>query len=141
MTSNILVPLDGSRQAEKALEYAIDQFPDADLTLIHALDLGDSAVSIGIAVDLHDRVQEAASERADAIFDDAREVAEAAGYEGELDTIVEDGRPARAIVKHAADFDQVVMGSHGREGPTQILLGSVAENVVRRAPVPVVVVR
>lgn len=141
MISNILVPLDGSQQAEQALEYAIEEFPDAELTLLHVLDIGDAGVSIGIAVDLHDRVREASRERASAIFEDAREVAASAGYEGELDTIVEEGRPSRAIVRHAADFDQIVMGSHGREGPAQILLGSVTETVVRRSPVPVVVVR
>jgi nucleotide-binding universal stress UspA family protein len=39
------------------------------------------------------------------------------------------------------DVDHVVLGSHGRKGLTRVLLGSVAEAVVRRSPVPVTVVR
>jgi len=53
------------------------------------------------------------------------------------------GRPATEIVECAAerDTDQIVMGSHGRDGAARLLLGSVSETVVRRSPVPVTVVR
>jgi len=53
------------------------------------------------------------------------------------------GRPARAIEECAeeAAVDHVVIGSHGRDGIARILLGSVAETVVRRSPVPVTAVR
>jgi len=53
------------------------------------------------------------------------------------------GRPTKVIVEYADDhdIDQIVMGSHGRSGMSRILLGSVAEIVVRRASVPVTVVR
>jgi nucleotide-binding universal stress UspA family protein len=53
------------------------------------------------------------------------------------------GKPARAIVEYADDhdIDQIVMGSHGRSGVTRILLGSVAESVVRDSTVPVTVAR
>jgi nucleotide-binding universal stress UspA family protein len=57
--------------------------------------------------------------------------------------VTEIGRPSRAIVEYAEehDIDHIVMGSHGRSGVTRILLGSVAETVVRRSPVPVTIVR
>jgi nucleotide-binding universal stress UspA family protein len=57
-------------------------------------------------------------------------------------TIV-DGSPAPRIVEHAEqiDCDLVVMGSLGRSGVDRLLLGSVAERVVRSAPVPVLTVR
>ena len=53
------------------------------------------------------------------------------------------GRPADAIVDVARDWsaDLIVVGSHGRSGVGRVLLGSVAESVVRRAPCPVLVVR
>jgi nucleotide-binding universal stress UspA family protein len=53
------------------------------------------------------------------------------------------GSPTREILSYADrnDIDQIVIGSHGRSGVTRVLLGSVAEAVVRRAPVPVTVVR
>lgn len=53
------------------------------------------------------------------------------------------GTPAKAIEKFARDHDisMIVMGTHGRCGLTRVLMGSVAEAVVRRAPCPVVTVR
>jgi nucleotide-binding universal stress UspA family protein len=53
------------------------------------------------------------------------------------------GTPAATIVKFAEDhpIDLIVMGTHGRTGLEHLMLGSVAEKVVRRAPCPVLVVR
>jgi nucleotide-binding universal stress UspA family protein len=61
----------------------------------------------------------------------------------EVETDMVRGRPDRAIVKRAGngEFDLVIIGSHGRDGVARVLLGSVAEKVVRRSPVPVLVVR
>ncbi|MCL6500016.1 MAG: universal stress protein [Firmicutes bacterium] len=56
--------------------------------------------------------------------------------------VVPDGPVAQAIVDAAERFgaDLIVMGTHGRTGLQRVLLGSVAEGVLRRSPVPVVVV-
>jgi len=53
------------------------------------------------------------------------------------------GTPAQEILEYVErnPIDHVVIGSHGRSGVARILLGSVAEVVVRRSPVPVTVVR
>ena len=53
------------------------------------------------------------------------------------------GKPAREVVSFAEENDvsEVVVGSHGREGASRVLLGNVAEKIVRRAPVTVIVVR
>jgi universal stress protein A len=53
------------------------------------------------------------------------------------------GKPATQIVQLAVDFDAdvVIVGTHGRKGITRLVLGSVAEQVVRHAPCPVLVVR
>ena len=56
-------------------------------------------------------------------------------------TIVDDRSPVDAIMKASADADLVVMGTHGRRGPSRWWLGSVAERVVRESRVPVLVVR
>ncbi len=52
-------------------------------------------------------------------------------------------RPAEAIVHYAAEhrIDLIIMGTHGREGFAHLLMGSVAETVVRSAPCPVLIVR
>lgn len=141
MTDRILVPLDGSERAYEALEYAITEHPDAEFTLLHALEFQEASYVEGPVVVMDEGVKEAAENRAEQIFEEAHELADGLGYEGELETVVEEGKPTRAIVDHADDFDAVVMGSYGREGVGQKLLGSVAETVVRRAPVPVTVVR
>jgi nucleotide-binding universal stress UspA family protein len=53
------------------------------------------------------------------------------------------GSPAHAIVEYAKSVhaDMIVMGTHGRDGVSRLLMGSVAEHVVRHAPCPVLVVR
>jgi nucleotide-binding universal stress UspA family protein len=61
----------------------------------------------------------------------------------DIETDMLRGRPDRAIVQRAGEgeYDLIVIGSHGRDGVARVLLGSVAEKVVRRSPVPVLVVR
>jgi nucleotide-binding universal stress UspA family protein len=84
---------------------------------------------------------EESKENAEQVFEDAQDVADE--YDVRLTTETELGRPSQVIVEYAKenDVDQIIMGSHGRSGVTRILLGSVAETVVRRSPVPVTVVR
>ncbi|MCG7844209.1 MAG: universal stress protein, partial [Methanomassiliicoccales archaeon] len=65
--------------------------------------------------------------------------AEAMGVK--LTTRVEEGSPSRKIVDLSAEHDLVVMGTLGRTGFSKLLLGSVAERVVRFAKCPVLVIR
>lgn len=55
--------------------------------------------------------------------------------------VVADGRPVDMILDHAADADLLVLGTHGRRGPSRWWLGSVAERIVRAADMPVLVTR
>ena len=67
--------------------------------------------------------------------------AHAAGATAE--SLVVEGTPADALLEVAAErgADLIAIGTHGRRGLRRLLVGSVAESVVRRSPVPVVVVR
>lgn len=56
-------------------------------------------------------------------------------------TIIEEGSPARKIVDASKNYDLIVMGTLGRTGISKLLLGSVAERVVRYAQCPVMVIR
>jgi nucleotide-binding universal stress UspA family protein len=141
MAENLLVPLDGSEKAYDALAYAVDNHPEAEITVIHALDLNRSTAAAGSGITMDQGIREAAESRAEEIFAEAAELASDQGYEGDLSTVVEDGTPKQVIVEHATDFDAVVMGSYGPEGIGQKVLGSVAETVVRRSPVSVMVVK
>ncbi|UPV74953.1 universal stress protein [Halorussus limi] len=142
MTKRILVPVDGSSQSDDALEYALEEFADDDITLLHVIDPIDAGYSapVGIPGGSEEWYEEAKAD-SEAMFDEARAVADEYGVT--LDSATEMGRPSQTIVEYAEDegFDQIVMGSHGRSGVSRILLGSVAETVVRRASMPVTVVR
>lgn len=149
----VLVPHDGSDLADAALDHALDQFDDETVRVLTVIDPAD-AETLGAApppgVPYESPVglpgageewYERAEERAEEICEDARE--RAADADVPVETTIETGRPSRVIVDAAEeeDVEQVVMGSHGRSGVTRILLGSVAETVMRRAPCPVTVVR
>jgi nucleotide-binding universal stress UspA family protein len=58
-----------------------------------------------------------------------------------FEAVVQDGPPEDAIIRAAGTFDLVVLGTHGRRGPSRWWLGSVAEAVVRAAAAPVLVTR
>jgi nucleotide-binding universal stress UspA family protein len=138
----ILVPFDGSPLSRRALERAVTMHPDARVTVLYVIDpvyavYEAEARGPTAAGEWHDRM----TEEAEAICAEAREQAEERGCE--VESAVETGRPARAILSYVDehDVDHVIMGSHGREGVSRLVLGSVAEQVMRQSPVPVTVVR
>lgn len=142
MTKRLLVPVDGSDPADAALSFALDEYPDADITALSVVDPTDVGYgSIEAAPSTFERLQRSVEERTDRVLDDAEATAAERGVTVRKERVV--GMPSRAIVEWAEDndVDAIVIGSHGREGVSRVLLGSVAEAVVRRSPVPVTVVR
>ncbi|AGB30709.1 UspA domain-containing protein [Natrinema pellirubrum DSM 15624] len=144
MADNVLVAVDDSNQSTEALEFACREYPEATITAIHVLDPGDFYAVTGVegtAMANYDEIQDHHEERAENILETAREQADDHGLEIETDHVV--GGVSRSIVDYAAehDMDHIVIGSHGRTGASRILLGSVAETVARRSPVPVTIVR
>ncbi|SDQ57336.1 universal stress protein [Natronobacterium texcoconense] len=137
----VLVPIDDSEPARKAIAHATKSYPDADLSLVHVINPSTAMYGDG-AVYAYDSLIDARREAADKLFEEAREIAAEHGHD-DIDTETIVGRPAHEIVTAAEEenADLVVIGSHGRSGASRVLLGSVAETVVRRAPVPVTVVR
>lgn len=142
MTRRFLVPTDGSEQARRAFEHAVELFPAAEITALHVVDpvqagYGGAADDAGHASGW----RETEGTDAEATFEAVRDIAADAGVT--LNTRIVEGRPAEAIVAFAEEdgFDGIVMGSRGRSGVSRVLLGSVADTVVRRSPVPVTVVR
>jgi nucleotide-binding universal stress UspA family protein len=140
MPDNVLVALDGSPLAERALTYALETFPNATITTIYVINPIDSVIDVEagglpVAEDWYDTAQERATE----IHTTATDLA--ADHDIVLATVTQVGKPAREILDYAADngIDQIVMGSHGRSGLDRTLLGSVAETVTRRAQIPVTI--
>lgn len=136
----VLVAYDGSEPARKAVEYAIDEHSDHEIVLLRVVELAGGSTSAGINL-----AKEKLRTRRETVQKEAKEelkaLIERDDVDIELDTVI--GRPDREIIAYAEeyDIDHIIVGSHGRAGVSRVLLGSVAERVVRRAPVPVTVVR
>ena len=79
------------------------------------------------------------NEGADDAVEQVRKKGEAMGVP--VRTMVKEGRPGEEIIKASGYHDLIVMGTLGRTGVRHLLLGSVAEKVVRHAACPVLVVR
>jgi nucleotide-binding universal stress UspA family protein len=144
MSKHVLVPYDDSPLSERALEHALAEHGDAEITLLHVLDFVEAGYSAPVETTLPgywEEWYENAQEAAEALFEEARATAEAEDVTLGTETLV--GQPARSIVEYVENepVDHVVMGSHGRSGISRLLVGSVAEKVLRRAPCPVTVVR
>jgi nucleotide-binding universal stress UspA family protein len=143
MSKRILVPVDGSDQAADALAFVVEEFPDATVVLLHVVNPAEAGYSAQASVpSFSEEWFEDQKASAEHLFDEFEEDAYEAGTT-DVERVLEVGRPTQTIVEYAEDndIDQIVMGSHGRSGVSRILLGSVAELVVRRATVPVTVVR
>ncbi len=148
MYKHILVAIDDSQTSRKALDEAVAlaKLHGARLEIAHAVD-----ESVVRAYDSHGAVL-ANAEQFDkallaagaALLDEAVETARAAGLEParrllSADDEHADDQIAAAVQKSGADL--LVVGSHGRRGVRRLLLGSVAENLLRKVTVSVLIVR
>jgi len=139
MTLRVLVPVDDSEMAEHALRHALELHPDAEITVMHVVGEPSGMMGRVTQLALADDIEAAAEQLAADVFERAEAVA--AEYDVEVDTAVELGHPARAIVNRASEFDLVVIGSHGGSLADRLFVGDVARRVFRRSPVAVTVVR
>ena len=141
-TQRFLVPLDFSEYANQALDYAIHLASKlgARLTLLHIVQpLALGGVDMGVTLP-YTYMQDLEAEIMRSMNDYLERVT-AAGLEGEI--VVVHGVPFHEIIATAKSqqADLIVMGTHGRTGFQHVLLGSVAEKVVRLAPCPVLIAR
>jgi nucleotide-binding universal stress UspA family protein len=149
MFKRILIPVDGSDTSNKALVAGLSMAREtsASVRLLHALNemayLGGMAPDGTWSGDLVGMARESGAK----ILADATAIAQSAGVElsPTSQVLLEDpGKRLGEAVAEAAKLwgaDLVVVGSHGRRGLGRVLLGSGAEQILRLAPVPVLVVR
>jgi nucleotide-binding universal stress UspA family protein len=134
---DVLIPTDGSPPATDAVEHGLRLAASLDAT-VHGVSVVDES-----AFGPDDHVLSAGRE---AVAENALDDLAAAATEHGVSTVerhVERGAPVEAIVDQirTSGAHAVVMGTTGRRGTERVLLGSVAEQTVRSAPVPVVTVR
>jgi len=139
MYDRVLVPTDGSTASEGAIDHAIGLAKQygATLYVLYVVDAGTYSSLEAAAEAVADELRAEGTEVVEAI-------AERAGDAGvTAETAIETGVVHQTIVDYvdAMDIDLVVMGTHGRTGVDRVLLGSVAEKVIRTADAPVMTVR
>ena len=137
--NRILIPTDGSEYTKAAIEKGIHlaKLSNAKVTAMYVVDQT-SFVNFPMdstIVNVYSLLEKEGN--------DALEYVKAKGIEEGVDvtTKMDEGSPVKKIVEASKDHDLVVMGTLGRTGMSKLLLGSVAERVVRHAHCPVLVVR
>lgn len=137
--TRILVAVDGSAMADRALAVAVDMARGrhAALGVVHVVDAGragDAERGLLAAEILEDRRREAI-----AIL---RRAAERAAESVAAADLLHEGDPAEEILAAAKSWnaDLIVVASHGRSGLARLVMGSVAERVVRDSTLPVLIV-
>ena len=144
MYQNILVPVDGSETAEKALREAIQlaRGLSSRIRVIHVVNSMPwiTQGSPGVVEELVDQLRSTG----ESIVHEAKTAVRSAGIEVDHRLIEAMGeRAGEYIVAEANNWpaDLIVCGAHGRRGLRRLLVGGDAEYIVRHSPVPVLLVR
>ncbi len=137
----ILCPIDHSDCSKEALKYAVSlaMKDEAKLLLLHVIDIRSFSEGLdAMSKPLPDEVtlEQLRVKLLDCIPEEIRD-------DMDIEAIVTQGIPFAEIISVAKEkeIDMIVIGSHGRTGLSHMMLGSVSEKVVRKAPCPVLTVR
>jgi nucleotide-binding universal stress UspA family protein len=140
--TKVLLPVDGSTFSERALDYVLEMAKGEEPIQVHLLtvqlpiDSGHARMFVS-----DDDIAAYHRDEGMAVLKPYMERLDAAGVSYNWHVLV--GHVAQSIARFAKEqkFDKVVMGTHGRSGLTQLLMGSVAQNVIRRLKIPVALVK
>lgn len=137
----ILCPIDHSDCSKEALKYAVSfaMKDEAKLYLLHIIDIrsfNDSLVATSQQIPDEKTLEQLRTKLLDCIPEEIRD-------DMEVEASVIPGIPFAEIISTAKEkeIDMIVIGSHGRTGISHMMLGSVSEKVIRKAPCPVLTVR
>lgn len=138
----ILLPTDGSRYADKSEKHAL-ALADAFGAEIIALSVAENAFPVNLSgketvSEIHDLLERESLENLKRV----EKLRDEEGYDVKITTKAAQGSPAKVILKtiEEEDIDLVVMGSSGKSGIDILLMGSVADKVVRSAKCSVLVI-
>lgn len=142
MYDRILLPTDGSETALNAVEHAVDLADrhDAMLHVLYVVDVGEPEIA-GSQDNLWEPVQDAVRNQGNQHTRSVVETINEAGLDAQQ-AVEEGNTAAEGILSYvdAQNIDAIVIGTHGRSGPSRWVMGSVSEAVVRGSNVPVLVV-
>jgi nucleotide-binding universal stress UspA family protein len=147
MTKKILLPTDGSKQAERAGEYAISlaDISGAEIIVLNVTDVHylDALPQEDLRKKLEKELR-ADGKRAVEHFKDNLEESQCNGVCRNVifKTLIKKGNPSDVILKTIDDenIDQVVIGKSGKHGLERLILGRTTDRVVRKAKIPVNVI-
>lgn len=136
---NILVPTDGSEYTKAAIHKAIElaKLANGKITALYVLDqtiLTNMPMDTAV-MNVYNTLEKEGKDAVDYV----RDLGEKEGVPVELS--VKEGSPVKVILDESPKYDVIVMGTLGRTGMSKLLMGSVAERVVRASQCPVMVVR
>ncbi|NTU94010.1 MAG: universal stress protein [Chlorobiaceae bacterium] len=137
---SILCPLDFSNASKNAFRYACEfaKSMGSKIYLLHIVEPRPMAADMTLTyIPVEEDLEKAAREDLEPLVADAKQQ----GVDIQADVMI--GIPAEVILQQIVDFDVslLIMGSHGKTGLSRLLMGSVAEGVVRKAGVPVLIVK
>jgi universal stress protein A len=137
----ILCPIDHSDCSKEALKYAVSfaMKDEAKLLLLHIIDIrsfNEGLDAMSTQIPNEETLEQLRVKLLDCIPEEIRD-------DLDVEAIVIQGIPFAEIISTAKEkeIDMIVIGSHGRTGISHMMLGSVSEKVIRKAPCPVLTVR
>ena len=148
MVSKILVPIDGSKAAQKAARYAVNLAKQLKALVIvlsvvdQRLLLNQAMLGTGTAMIAIEPIENYLQEAAERYVRDIKKLCEKNGIQSK--TVIITGHPVEEIVKEAekSKADLIVMGSHGRSALAAAVIGSVVYGVIHNeTKIPTLVVR
>ncbi len=143
MYKNILIPVDGSKCSEQALDHGLKlaKSLSSNISLLHILeDPLTIAYSLPETVSYRPELYAELKTAALAVLEYAEKKTKAAGIECTT-SLISDVNPAHAILEASEDADLIIMGTHGRKGLDRVVFGSVTEGVLRRTNTPALIIR
>jgi nucleotide-binding universal stress UspA family protein len=138
--AQIVVGIDGSEASQRALEWAAEEarLRGAHLRVVHSwLEVFIDGTFTAPAVYERDAIEQGARE----VLDKAVASIPDGSPELSVEPVLVHGQPEVVLLHEAENADLVVVGSRGRGGFAELIMGSVSHRVVQHAPCPVVVIR
>ncbi len=140
MYSRILLATDGSRGMASAMAHAIElaQIHNAELHVLYVVDVRSFAM---LPSETRTRVRSVLTEEGETATEALKNIVPDNGIQ--IVPVIVEGLPHEEILKYAEEneIDLIVMGTHGQSGEEKRVVGSVAEEVVRKSQIPILIIR